>query len=324
MAIKLPAYDELPVDPAMPPGSSWGLWGADDRFGALNKIDKAAIVRGFAAVVSHDVFRLDLPLDEPNPPLFDRAAFEHTVTWLPGDAGHDDSLSNWNTQSSTQWDGFRHIKHPVLGFYNAVADEDHGINYWAERGIVTRAVLCDVGRFLERDGRPLDYASTQPIGAVEILHALDAQGSIIEAGDVLLIRTGWMEWYLAQDHDVRAKLASDLATPGLAPGRATIEMLWNLHVGAVAVDNPAVEAWPATGHIERSEIDRFLASGQFEEVFAHFALLPLLGIPLGEFFQLGALADACSRDGRYTSLLTSSPLNLTHGVASPPNALAIR
>jgi len=246
------------------------------------------------------------------------------VSWLPNETGHDDSLSGWNTQSSTQWDGFRHIKHPVHGFYNGVADEDHGIDFWAQRGIVTRAVLCDVGRFLERDGRPLNYTETQPIAPSDVLRALEAQGSIIESGDVLLIRTGWMEWYLAQDTDVRTRLATELKTPGLAPGRATAAMVWDLHVSALAVDNPAVEAWSAVEHMGREEIERLIMAGEFEEFFVHFALLPLLGIPLGEFFSLGALAEACSADGRYTSLLTSAPLHLPQGVASPPNALAIR
>ncbi|MEY2471831.1 MAG: hypothetical protein QOK28_1160 [Actinomycetota bacterium] len=60
------------------------------------------------------------------------------------------------------------------------------------------------------------------------------------------------------------------------------------------------------------------------ELFGHIHFLPLLGIPLGEMFNLGALAAACAADGRYACMFTSAPLNLRHGVASPPNALAIR
>jgi hypothetical protein len=56
----------------------------------------------------------------------------------------------------------------------------------------------------------------------------------------------------------------------------------------------------------------------------HTALIPLLGIPLGEFFVLDALAEDCAQDGRYTFMFTSAPLHLTRGVASPPNALAIK
>jgi hypothetical protein len=76
--------------------------------------------------------------------------------------------------------------------------------------------------------------------------------------------------------------------------------------------------------VGRERLFELIGEGRYEEFFVHFALLPLLGLPIGEFFQLGALADACAKDRRYTSLMTSAPLNLPQGVASPPNALAIR
>ena len=61
-----------------------------------------------------------------------------------------------------------------------------------------------------------------------------------------------------------------------------------------------------------------------EQRFMHFQLLPRLGMPIGELFDLDALADACAADGRYDFMFTSAPLRLRNGVASPPNALAIR
>jgi hypothetical protein len=60
------------------------------------------------------------------------------------------------------------------------------------------------------------------------------------------------------------------------------------------------------------------------EVFAHAILLPMLGLPLGEMFFLDRLADDCAADGRYEFMFTSAPINLPRGVASPPNALAIK
>ena len=47
-------------------------------------------------------------------------------------------------------------------------------------------------------------------------------------------------------------------------------------------------------------------------------------LPIGEMFTLDALAAACAADGRYEVFLTSAPLNKLGGVASPPNALALR
>ena len=53
-------------------------------------------------------------------------------------------------------------------------------------------------------------------------------------------------------------------------------------------------------------------------------LLPLLGIPLGELWDLDALADDCAADRTYDAFLTSAPLNMPAGVGTPPNAIAIR
>jgi hypothetical protein len=61
-----------------------------------------------------------------------------------------------------------------------------------------------------------------------------------------------------------------------------------------------------------------------DELLLHFALLPLLGMPIGELWDLDVLAEACAADGRYAFLLTSAPMHLRHGVGSPPNALAVR
>ena len=60
------------------------------------------------------------------------------------------------------------------------------------------------------------------------------------------------------------------------------------------------------------------------EIFTHTLLLPMLGLPLGEMWNLEGLAADCAADGRYECMFTSAPLNLPHGVASPPNALAIK
>ena len=63
---------------------------------------------------------------------------------------------------------------------------------------------------------------------------------------------------------------------------------------------------------------------RLHEIFTHTLLLPMLGLPLGEMWNLEALAADCAADGRYECMFTSAPLNLPHGVASPPNALAMK
>ena len=55
----------------------------------------------------------------------------------------------------------------------------------------------------------------------------------------------------------------------------------------------------------------------------HQAFLAGWGMPIGELFDLRELAAACERLQRWTFLLTSMPLYIEGGIASPPNAQAI-
>ena len=317
----LPSYDDLPVRPGAPPGSSWGLWGDGDVFGCLNMLTPERVVRAAQLVKKGAVFALNLDHDQPDPPLFGRAAPEHTV--LGEGTGHDDVLS-FNTQSSSQWDGFRHVG-SHHGFYNGVADGDHGMHHWAKRGIAGRAVLADVARWREAQSRPIDGAASDVIEMSDIEGTLAAQGTTLEEGDVLLLRTGWLTWYRGLDASGRAALPSSLKAPGIRPGFDTVRWLWNAHVSALAADNPAVEVWPLGAELDQEQ-RRALRTDpdRAPEVFVHTALLPLLGLPLGELWDLDPLADDCASDGVYEFLFTSAPLNVRHGVASPPNALAIK
>jgi hypothetical protein len=307
----------------MPAGSSWGLWGPADRLGCLNLLTADRVLAGVACARRGAVFNVNLEMELPGPPLFSRSAFTHVVHDFA--VGHDDELSGWNTQSSSQWDGFRHMRHPVYGHYNGVADEDHGIDYWARRGIVGRAVLADVARWRESVGRPIDPMSSA-IEMEDLRATLEAEGVEIEVGDILLVRTGWIAWYRGLSAEARVELAGTAHTPacGLQRGVGSARTLWDMHIAAIAADNPALEVMPF-GFGQKDEARHWKDDpGRAAESMLHFSLLGLLGIPIGEFFDLDTLAEDCAADGRYTCLLTSAPLNLSAGVASPPNALAIK
>ncbi|MHB8468892.1 MAG: cyclase family protein [Gaiellaceae bacterium] len=205
----------------------------------------------------------------------------------------------------------------------------HGVGHRAAKGIAGRAVVCEVAGFRAAAGRPLDQAAADGIAPDDVTGALAAQGVELETGDILLLHTGWLAWYRSLGEDARRSLAGKggFAAPGLTASEATVRLLWDLHVAAVAADNPAVERWPPASDLdddERAELraDPSLVAERF--AFAHLHLLPLLGLPVGELFQLDALAAACRADGRWACLLVSAPLNLAGGVASPANAVAIR
>jgi kynurenine formamidase len=318
-ATNLPAYADLPVKPGAPAGSAWGLFGDDDQLGCLNLLTPERLVAAARLVRKGAVFPLNLRIDEPNPPLFGRGA--PRVEFVTGEVHRDDYLDNFWPQASSQWDSLRHILHPRDGFYNGVRAEEVvpgggklGIENMARRGIAGRGVLLDIARHLAASGRPLDYTTNALITKDMLSACADAQRVTIQTGDILIIRTGWLNWYLNEaTAEQKQAMAGDPMTnlkfPGIGPDEEMAAYLWDLHIAAVAADNPALEAWPP---------------GPDSGGFLHFRLIPLLGMNIGEFWYLEDLAGDCANDGVYEFMLTSAPLNVPGGVGSPPNALAIK
>jgi hypothetical protein len=118
-----------------------------------------------------------------------------------------------------------------------------------------------------------------------------------------------MQHFLDADRETRTAMLDHTtqAAPGLQVDDATVEFLWDHRIAAVASDTVGVEA-------ARSDLGFAL----------HPKLLCLLGIPLGEYWMLDALAADCADDGRYEFLLVSVPLNIRGGVGTPPQAVAIK
>ena len=189
-----------------------------------------------------------------------------------------------------------------------------GIENIARRGIAGRGVLLDVARLLESAGRPIDYTTAAVITKDVLSDCAEQQGVTIETGDILIIRTGWLAWYLneataEQKQEMSGEAMVHLRAPGIGPDEEMAAYLWDLHIAAVAGDNPSLEAWPP---------------GPESGGFLHFRLIPLLGMNIGELWYLEDLAADCAQDGVYEFMFTSAPLNVLGGVGSPPNALGIK
>jgi kynurenine formamidase len=321
----LPPYAELPVTEGAPKGSSWGVWGDGDVFGTLNLLTPEGVRGATASIRTGRVFALNLELELPDPPAFGRDAMVHEVTGADGNSS-DDIIRVWNTQASSQWDGFRHVRSPAHGAYSGIPEGEHGIHHWARRGLAGRAVLADVARWREAEGRPIEAGEREEITVDDLEATLAHQGSIVETGDVFLFRTGWTTWYRGLDAAARAAWVADgNPAAGLLAHEDTAAWLWDHHVAAVGSDGPALEAWPIRLMMgERTSRAALADPAHAAAMFLHFSLLPLLGMPIGELFDLDALAADCATTGTWDSFFTSAPINLQNGVASPPNALCIR
>jgi hypothetical protein len=214
----IPSFDELPVTKDAPPESSWGVFGDADALGCLNFLTPAGIVEAARLVQAGKVFRLDAKIGFAQPPLFGRAAVVHTVSPL-GPTANDDLLDRFNTQEGSQWDGLGHVGHfRHERFYNNVTVEETrngnaklGIHHWADK-FVGRGVLIDVYGFRKRQGRPVTPLEKDVYTLEELKAALQSQGTTLQPGTILLVRTGWMESYENLSADEKRALAPILVT----------------------------------------------------------------------------------------------------------------
>jgi kynurenine formamidase len=312
-----PAYRELPIRAGLPPGSSWEVFGADDEIGTLNFITEQKTREAAQLVERGRTFNLDLPLDVPGPPFFARAPYRRTLLELGEGIIRDDVLDNFYPQASSQWDALSHFAHRHHGFYNGVRQSEVtgaagsrlGIEHWAARGIATRGVLVDVARYFQARGQRIAPDQYLPISVSQLEETLDSQDIALEQGDVLMLRTGWLGQYLAATPEQRRAFVPEAGSPGLSAAEEMAEFLWDHHLAGVVADNVALEVQP---------------TGKEAGGSLHRRLIPLLGMAVGELWNLEALAEDCAQDHRYASFLVSSPLYLPGGAGSTANALAFK
>jgi hypothetical protein len=328
----VPRYRELLERTDAPPGSSWTIFGDDDQLGTLNFIGPEEMRRAAGLVQEGRVFSLDYPVNTFVPSLAGtRPPTSHHI--FANNPNHrDDWLDSFYLQSTSQLDGLRHIRHPQHGFYGGVADElisegtpALGIQLVADRGIVTRGVLLDLPRYFASVGRPYDPSAGERIGVDELAGACAFHGVTLHTGDALLLRTGWAGDYLSAPADAQQERRDNWRCPGIEQSHAVLEFLWDNGISVLAADNGGVEMFPIdrdTPFYDPAEAAP--ERGPSHNGLLHRPLIALLGLHLGELWNLDPLADACADDGRYEFLLSAKPLAVTGGVGSPPNALAVK
>lgn len=313
---RTPVFADLPMLPDRDEHHAWDVWGRDDEIGTVNLIGPEQRLAAVRTVRTGEMVSLSLPLNEPDPGLFDeRNCYTHVVEDTA--AGHDDMLDGFYLQGSSQWDGLRHINVGRHGYWGGRSEEELstsdvlGVDRWAEHGLGGRGVLVDVAGYLADQDTPLPPDEPFEITTALLDEVAQAQGTTFEAGDVLLIRTGWTEWYRGLPADrreaMRGTIGSGFACPGLESRQKMAGYLWDHEFSAVAMDNVGVEVFPV------NRVNGFL----------HRRLIALQGMPLGELWHLHRLAQACRERGSHEFLLFSGILPLLRGVGSPANAHAL-
>jgi hypothetical protein len=311
MATGRPTYDELPRIEKLDMPHAWDA--LDHDLGTLDRSGPEQIRAAAQLVRDGSVIPLNLPLNEPDPPLFGRDPIRQEVFATDRNT-LDDRFDSFYPQGSTQWDGLRHVRAREFGFFGGITDdfgegdERLSIEHWARRGIVGRGVLLDLVAHRRRRGEDYDPLGSVAIEAAELEAIVADQGIELRQGDVLCLRTGWIDAYRELDPAGRERIAEDARVSGLAGSDAVARFLWDSGAIAIAADNPTLEVAPG---------DPAVGS-------LHRRLIPLLGFVVGELLDFGALAAAAAEDSRWDFMFVSIPLYLPGGVGSPANAMAIR
>jgi kynurenine formamidase len=184
-------------------------------------------------------------------------------------------------------------------------------------GIAARAYFIDWYRWItEVKGQIIDTTTSHSIAFSELHATATHQGislSSMRTGDILIIRSGYLAQYATMPDSKRTELDDLYQTTkpsniGVEASPELLEFLWTKQIAAVAGDSRSFESWPCPDEKKEWHLHQWLLAGW--------------GMPIGELWDLEALSEMAARLNRWTFFLTSAPMNVPGGVASPPNALA--
>src|SRR3954470_23414497 len=186
------------------PRHNWGRFGDHDQIGTANHLTPERVAAAAALVKTGKRFSLALPIGPPTPggyrsePLhfYGMAAGDGVLGSGRGGARYpvSDDYIVMALQASTQLDGFGHVggDHTLYNGYwaglvtAATGARRLGMHKLAAHGIVGRCVIVDVARNLGVARLDAGFG----IGGDELDATVRAQGTTIEPGDIVLVRTG--------------------------------------------------------------------------------------------------------------------------------------
>lgn len=304
---------------------NWGRWGPDDEIGTLNYTSPEDIIGAAQLVKKGKTMSLGLNYDQFGPqgaktpyPAMGRFNPIHMMTRTGTDAysgvldhrgirGADD-LVMMPLQCGTQWDGLGHVffENFMWNGYDCrevttAGAQKAGIEKTKDK-MVGRGVFLDMARVKGVDCLDDGY----PITCADLDEACEKQGVEVRQGDYVVLRTGMMDRCLADG-------SWDGYAGGDAAGLAfeTLDWIYEKKIAGYASDTWGNEVRPC-------ETDENINQPW------HWIAIPIMGLTMGEIWNLKDLADDCEDDKVYEFLFVGPALPITGAVGSPCNPLAIK
>jgi kynurenine formamidase len=307
MAMTLHAQPEVGTSP----------WGPDDELGRMNLNSDSARAAVLSRVGGGKVYDLSVEyfVGMPSWSALEDPRYQFWLTHTPRGTVVDDPMSVGATENrhvsytgsafsmyshmGTHIDALNHFGLNGRIYNGFAADEHLGDRGWRRSGaetippLVARGVLLDVAGYKQLPMLADNYRITR----ADLVGTLRAQGTELQAGDVVLVRTGRMQLY-----ENAAAYIDKAPGLGLDAARFLVEEGGAMIVGA---DNLSFEAFP-------SEVsDNYVA--------VHTYLLAQHGVPIIELAYLDELA----RDRMYEFAFIGAALKLRGADAAPLRPLAL-
>lgn len=295
--------------------NNWGRWGADDERGALNLLTDDVIKAAASSIKHGKVYSLGIPIQGHGVPLMDYRGTPMRLTLQDstddgiykmygchdGTGAHEDVLV-MASHTTSHMDGLVHV-YGDYQHYNGVDFKTmHALGGAQKLGIdkvggfAARAVLLDMVKHFD-EGEWVKLGRN--ITANDLQAAAKKQGVEVRKGDVVLVRTGYLQFWWANNAEGKP---SPFEQAGI--GADAANWLSEQDIVAVGCDNAAVEVIP------------------FDEndfLIVHKILLVNAGIYMLEFLNLAEPA----KDGVYEGILSVGPLKVTGATGSPINPIFI-
>lgn len=280
--------------------SNWSRWGDEDQLGTLNLIGPESIKRAASLIRNGKFYSLSVPLETYGAQWPPRHKMWRTTEYTKNTEGRNSSGDALviHSHSGTHIDALCHIWYDGK-LYNGFDANEHMTSHGVTRdsidnvpGLAGRGVLLDIAGWKGVE----HLAHAERITADDLDACAAAQGVEICSGDILLIRTGWIN-VLERD-----RALFDSGEPGI--DETTLPWLHDRDIVAVGCDNLAVEV---------------LESIPPDDLPVHRIGIRDLGLYLMENLNLNAMAE----DEVYESFVVVAPLKISGGAGSPVNPIAI-
>jgi kynurenine formamidase len=294
-------------------GRTSSRWGPEDERGALNLLDPETVLAATRVCRTGTVYNLGLPVQRSGVPVFDYRGAPQRLTLTsqtdagmyeaygaPEGLGANEDVLVIPAHNGTHMDALSHVfsdDRMYNGFGSSSFTSNGGAGHCGIEktgGFAGRAVLLDLPRWQGVDWLEPGYQ----ISGDDLEACRAGQGVEVRRGDVLLVRTGWLDLFGSLGEGEPAPFAQ----PGLA--LSSVPFVRDHDLAAVGADNAAIECIPF-------DDNRFLA--------VHVELLVNDGVTLLEHLVLSKMAA----DGCHEALFVAAPLLITGGTGSPVNPIAI-